>query len=258
MIATWLHQFPNIVMGLIIISTLLLVSTILPIVIRHRFNLTPSDPMAKGADEAFKIFTSLTLMLLAFCFVRAQTDHRNIEDLVSREATIIFKLNRALGSFGGDDAAALQDLTKKYATSIIDDEWPLMVIGDRSGDTANLLADLIQGCRELQPTTVTQQVARSEILPTITQVSDVREARLAASHLGLPIYYWEAVGSSLAVLIFLGWLLTPLPRMALYVGPVTVGVALLLTVLIATSGIFEGESRVTADAIEQMLPLLGS
>jgi hypothetical protein len=257
MFNAWLHQFSNITVGLMIVTFGLTISTLIPICMRRRYDWNPPDAIAKGADESFKLFTSLTLMLLAFCFVRAQTDHRNVEDLVSREATIIYKLNHALESYGGDQALALQQKTKEYAQSIIQDEWPLLIKGQRSTKTSEILADLIEGCRELEPRNIVQQVARAEILPTITQVSDVREARLSASHLSLPVYYWQALGTSITVLLILGWFLTPIPRMAAYVGGVTFGISMLLTVLFATEGLFVGESQVTPAAISNMIPLLG-
>lgn len=257
MINDWLHQLPNIVVGFIFVIMGLTVSTLIPVCVRRRYDWTPPDPVAKGADESFKLFTSLTLMLLAFCFVRAQTDHRNVEDLVAREATIIYKLNHALESYGGDDALALQQKTKEYAESIVNDEWPLLIKGGRSDKTSAILADLIEGCRELNPTNIVQQVARAEILPTITQVSDVREARISSSHLKLPVYYWQALTTSITILLILGWFLSPLPRMAAYVGGVTLGISMLFTVLFATESLFIGESRVTSAAINQIIPLLG-
>ena len=54
--------------------------------------LKPDEHLAKGAEEGFKLFTSITLLLIAFSLVRVQGDHRNVEDLVSRESALIFKL----------------------------------------------------------------------------------------------------------------------------------------------------------------------
>ena len=45
----------------------------------------------------------MTVLLLAFCLVRVQGDHRTVEDLVAREVTIIFKLNRALTGFDSEE-----------------------------------------------------------------------------------------------------------------------------------------------------------
>lgn len=253
----WLHTLPNVGIGVLILSFGLSVSTLLPLFIRWKFHLEPSEHVAKGAEESFKLFTSLTMLLLAFCLVRVQGDHRNVEDLVAREATIIFKLNRALAGFGGDEAQALRGGLKLYAKSTVDVEWPLLAKGERSEATSQLLAVLIEGCRELDPETPLQQLARAEVLGTLTQMSDVREARLSASRLTLPYYYWQALASALSLLVIFGWLQNPLPKMVAYVGGVTLGVSLLFTVLVATEGLFVGESRVTAEAIARIIPALG-
>lgn len=102
-----------------------------------------------------------------------------------------------------------------------------------------------------------QQLVRAEVPGTLTQMSDVREARLPASRLFLPTYLWQALLRASALLVVFGWLHSPLPKMVAYVGGVTLGVSLLLTVLITTEGIFVGESRVTAQAIARIVPSLG-
>lgn len=252
----WLHTLPNLSIGFLIVGFGLTISTLVPLLIRWKFSLNPGEHVAKGAEESFKLFTSVTMLLLAFCLVRVQGDHRTVEDLVAREATIIFKLNRALVGFGGDDAVMLRENLKLYAASTVDVEWPLLAQGLRSEATSDLLSLLVQGCRELDPKTPLQQLARAEVLGTLTQMSDVREARLSASRLSLPIYFWQALISATALLALFGWLQSPLPKMVAYVGGVTLGVSLLLTVLITTEGIFVGESRVTADAIVRILPSL--
>jgi hypothetical protein len=198
------------------------------------------------------------VLLLAFCLVRVQGDHRTVEDLVAREATIIFKLNRALNGFDSDEIDVLRENLKLYTASIIDVEWPLLAHGERSEATSDLLLILVQGCRELDPKTPMQQLARAEILGTLTQMSDVREARLSAANLTLPIYFWQALLSAIALLIIFGWMQSPLPKMVAYVGGVTLGVSLLLTVLITTDEMFLGDSRVTSAAIARILPSLGN
>ena len=60
------------------------------------------------------------------------------------------------------------------------------------------------------------------------------------------------------MLIGFGWLQNPLPKMAAYVGGVTTGLCVLLTLVIALEGLFVGESQVKPDAIMFILPSLGS
>ena len=254
---SYLHTLPNIVIGLGFMCVGLLLSTVIPSYIRWKYKLNPGEHLAKGAEEGFKLFTSITLLLIAFSLVRVQGDHRNVEDLVSRESAIIVKLNRALISYGGRDAAELRVDLKEYASSLVEDEWPKMSERDRSDASANKLIDITQGVRLLDPKSSVQQLARSEILIALTQLSDVREARLSASHLELPFYLSEALIVSIFMLIVFGWFQNPLPKMVAYVGGVTIGVALLLTLLIVLEGIFLGESRVSSEPIARILPLIG-
>ena len=115
----FLHSLPNVAIGIILITVGLTLSTAIPLYIRWKYNLNPSEHLAKGAEEGFKLFTSITLLLIAFSLVRVQGDHRNVEDLVSRESALIFKLNRSLAAFNGGHSAELQDDLKQYANAIV-------------------------------------------------------------------------------------------------------------------------------------------
>lgn len=254
----YLHTLPNVVICLGIVLVGLTLSTAIPCYIRWKYKLEPSEHLAKGAEEGFKLFTSITLLLIAFSLVRVQGDHRNVEDLVSREAALMFKLNRSLGAFGGAHAVELQGDLKNYADAVVNDEWPLMAKNERSEEASNDLTDLTQGIRLLDPKNPVQQMARAEIVTTLNQLSDVREARLSAARLKLPSYLWDALAISVALLIVFGWLQNPLPKMVTYVGGVTIGVSILFTLVIALEGLFVGESQVAPAAIVHILPSLGS
>jgi hypothetical protein len=133
-----------------------------------------------------------------------------------------------------------------------------MAKNERSEQASNDLTDLTQGIRLLDPRNPVQQMARAEIVTTLNQLSDVREARLSASRLQLPSYLWQALSVSVILLIIFGWLQNPLPKMVAYVGGVTIGVSVLFTLVIALEGLFVGESRVTPEAIVHILPSLGA
>lgn len=249
----WFHTLSNTLTGIIILTVGLLLTTLTPFLIRQRFKLDLSEPVAKGAEESFKLFTSLTLLLLAFCLVRMQGDHRGTEDIVSREGTVIIKLDRAYGSFGGEGGDQLRAGLARYTLLVIKEEWPLLSKGERGVKTGAAMVALSQESRQLEPKTPSQQVARSEILATFTQLSDLREARLSASRLALPDYYWYAITCSMALFTIFAWFQSPLPKLLTYVGGVTSGIALLLTLLISTAGIFVGDSAVTPQPLERAL-----
>lgn len=235
----------------------LAVTTLVPGLIRWKFKLEPSESFGKGADDAFKLIISITLLLTAFSLVRVQGDHRNAEDLVSREAALVYKLNRALQGYGGEQAAELRRDLLAYATAVVEDEWPLMVTGQRSDAASNLLADLTQGIRLLEPKNMVQQIARGEVIGTLTQLSDIREARMGTTQLGLPGYLKNSLLFAIAVMIALAWLQTPLIKMVAAVSGVTLGISIMMSLLFSLEAIYKGDSRVTAEPIARILPSIG-
>ena len=249
----FLQSLPNIKLFLVIAASGLLISTVIPFLIRWRLQLHPNEHLAKGANESFKFAISVTLLLCAFSLVRVQGDHRNAEDLVAREAALTHKLNGALTAFGGADATELVTDLKNYSESVVQDEWPLMTKGQRSDKTTELLGDLTQGIRLLTPKNAVQQMARVEIGVTIGQLNDIREARLAAAKLSLPAYLIQALAFAFGLLVLLGWFQNPLPAMLAYVGGVTIGFAVLVTLLIQAGSLFIGESQVTTSTISNVL-----
>ena len=254
----WFHNFSNLQIGAMLLFTGLSVTTLMPILVRRRWNITPDENFAKGAEEAFKLFISLSLLLLAFCMVRAQGDYRGAEDIVAREGTVMLKMDRAYESFATEDTDALRQVLRSYAGHLVEDEWPLLSQGDRAASASEDLRVLSTISKQLEPQVPEQQVARSEIIQSVNQLNDLREARISASFVKLPTFYWYAICTALFFLTVFGWLQSPLSKMVTYVGGVTCGVCLMLTVLISTSGIFAGQHAVSAEPIRNALEQMGS
>lgn len=253
-----LQSLSNTQLGSLIFALGLVSSTILPALLRQRLKLHPGEALAKGADEALKIMLTLTLLLLAFCMVRTQGDHRSVEELVAREAAVILKLDRAYGGFGTEKGEKLQTQLLQYANTVVIKEWPLLPVGGESRDVTGMLAELSKGSKSLEPQTAPQQIARAEILSAFTQLMDLREARLAASNIKLPVYFWQAISVGILMLTVLMWFQVPTIKLVSYGAGVTCALSLLLTVLISTSGIFVGENRVTTLPIESVIAKMGN
>jgi hypothetical protein len=253
----WFHTFSNLQIGAMLLFFGLSVSTVIPMLVRRRLNINLDENFAKGAEEAFKLFISLSLLLLAFCMVRAQGDYRGAEDIVAREATVMLKMDRGYESFGTDDTDALRVILRKYADHLVNDEWPMLSKGERSEIATDELRVLSTISKQLEPESAEQQVARSEIIQSVNQLNDLREARISAGSIKLPTFYWYAICTALFFLTLFGWLQSPLSKMVTYVGGVTCGVCLMLTVLISTSGIFAGQHAVSAEPIRNALVQMG-
>ncbi len=252
----WIYSLGNFKLAALLVFGGITLSTVLPALVRRRLKFEPFK-VTSGVEEAFKVLVSVSLLLIVFSLVRVQGDHRNAEDLAAREAALIFKLNRALVGFGSAQAVELQSDLKAYAQSVVQDEWPLLVKGERAPHTSELLADLTQGIRLLDPKNAVQQIARAEVLGSLTQLSDVREARIAASHLSIPAYLWNTIVCAVLALTLVGALLSPAEKMVTWVGGVTVALGLLISLLLSLQYVYRGESRVSAEPIALTVSLLG-
>ena len=252
----FLHTLSNIQIGLLLVGVLLTFTIIGPCALRYYFKWDPAPLFAEGAQASYAVVVSLALLLLAFCLVRAQGDHRSAEDLTTREAAIMIKLDHSYANFDSDTGDILREDLKKYATLIVQQEWPLLAKQGRSESASNALSMLAANSRTFAPKNVAQQIALSEILNGLTLLTDVREARLATTRIELPIYFWQAILFSIALLVILGWFQLTLSKMVPYCGGVSCAICILITVLISTDGIYIGENAVTARplelAIEQM------
>ena len=241
---TWLHSFSNFSLVLSLLVVGLLITVIIPVYVRKFFKLEPNEHMGQGAEEAFKIIVSIVLLLIAFSLVQTQGDHQNADALVAKESALIIKLHRALDAYG-DEAKSQQAELVAYAKSIANDEWPALATGKRSAATTTALVKLGQDARKLSPSSPSQQLLRSEIVSTTTQLNDVREARISSASAQLPTYLYQAIALALIFLVVFAWFLTPLFKMVMYVGGVTVGVALLLALLFSLEGLYSGENAVS-------------
>lgn len=247
------HSLSNIQLGGGLIGTALMLTVIVPYSIRYLLKLQPSEDLAKGTEEAFKAIMSLAFLLLAFSLVRLQGDHRGVDDLVAREATVMIKMDRAARTYGGEGGNNVRAALILYANQMLNVEWPLLAEGGRDQQTSDLLGRLSIQTKLLDPTTPAEQIARTEILASYTQLSDLREARLAATRIKLPNYMWHAIFTCFCVLVVLSWFLAPMKKVIPYIGGVACALMLLLTVLIATAGIFKSENAVSPAALQSAL-----
>ena len=71
--------------------------------------------------------------------------------------------------------------------------------------------------------------------------------------MGLSPYLWLGITVAMLTLAVLGWFQAPARKAVPYLIGIVIGLSTLLTVLVVSSGIFEGESRVAPDAIARTI-----
>jgi hypothetical protein len=254
--ANWLHTLSNYQIGFLFIFSFLSVSMIIPALIRYKFKLDPRDSIGAGADESYKMFITLVLVMIGFSLVQLQGDHKNVEDLVSREATLNLKISSLLTRFESDDAIQAKTSLAKYVQSIVDDEWPELQNDRGSDSTAAKLKELTKAISKLNPQSNEQDTIKSDIDATLTQVVDIRDARIATTRLYLQTYLWGSLSCFLAVMIFFGWFINPLSRMVFFVGGVTLGISMLISLIFILEDLYRGESALLPTPYLEIIPII--
>ena len=251
-----LHHLPNFWIWVVIAGLNLSLFLLLPLLVRRFYNVELNADVVKGADDAFKTLVALTMALSAFALVQVEGIHRNVSDLAAREGAILLKFDRSLADFSVDDATAVREGLRGYLSSLVKSEWPGLATGERSAETSARLADLSARVEHLNVTEPKQLVSLGEAKGQLAQIKDVREARLASSHMNLSPYFWFGILAALGILAVLGWFQAPVEKMVPYLGGLMLGLSTLLSIVVISSGVFEGESRVTAEPIERTLALI--
>ena len=252
----WLHQFPSLVIWLAIAVTNLLLFLVLPLIVRHRLNITLNAEIARGADDAFKNIITLTMALIAFSLVQVEGLHRNVGDLVSREGAILLKFDRTFDDLPESTAAVVEKPLRDYVASLIETEWPAMAEGERSADASAKLTALAEGVIHLGELEEVSPALAGDLRGQFVQVKDIREARLATSHMNLSPYFWWGILAAMTCLMTLGWFQTPIEKAIPYLAGISLGLSTLLAMLIVSSGIFEGPSQVQPEALKRTLALI--
>jgi hypothetical protein len=250
----WLHTLSNYQIGFLVVLSFLMVSVIIPALVRYKLNLDPRESIAAGADESYKMFITLVLVMIGFSLVQLQGDHKNVEDLVSREVTLNLKIASLLTRFESEDANQAKATLVKYVQSIVDDEWPELQNDKGSDVTAAKLKDLTKVIAKLNPQSNEQDTIKSDIDATLTQVVDIRDARIATTRLYLQTYLSGSLSCFLVVLIFFGWFINPLSRMIFYVGGVTLGISMLISLIFVLEDLYRGESALIPKPFLDIIP----
>jgi hypothetical protein len=106
---------------------------------------------AKTAHDALTVVIGIVGLILAFSLVQEQNNVRNLEAQIGTEANNLDQLDRLFVRFGtpGDDALRIS--LRKYANSILTDEWRELRKGRASLRTTRQFRELAQDVSAIDP-----------------------------------------------------------------------------------------------------------
>jgi hypothetical protein len=225
-------------------------------ILLHRF--TPSGRSGNDAvGTVFGLVGGLQAVIMAFVLISLFDTVSSVRDGSQREANALVAVYWASDSLPEASRTQIQDLSRTYARTVIDQEWPSMRDGTPVASPGWSILDQLRAAIDGAATESDWQEARkADAASQLWAVYEARQARLtAAGDSGVSTVVWIAliVGSLLSV---------SLPY--LFDGPKVVTHAILMASLAGTTALmifaiyqlqnpFSGGVQVGPDALQSVL-----
>ena len=222
----WIYDLPNWQLALGIISIYLMVAVTGLLLCRRWFyrRFTPSFESNEMTNGIFSGVGMLYGLLVGLVAVAAWGNYDSVDDLVSREASLVTSLYRDVSTLREPSRTVLREELEGYLEAVIQDEWPAHQSGLKLADGARVLTRFHQALASYQPLNAGDQSLYQEALAAFNRLSEARRLRIGAVSSGIPEVFW--------VVIIVGGLLT-LPLIYLFYTP-NVMTHLLVTSLYGT------------------------
>ena len=155
--------------------------------------LVPSRLREEHNDVAGFIYSVLGVayaVLLAFVVIVVWEEYEQARDTVETEANELAGIYFLADRFPEADRERVQELTRSYARTVVEEEWPLMERGETSERAGTLLQELRLSLENVDASTNAGQVLYDQGLTRVHEVSDARRLRLLEVTQGLPGILW--------------------------------------------------------------------
>ncbi|WP_367130018.1 hypothetical protein [Saccharothrix sp. HUAS TT1] len=214
----------------------------------------------EAAGQVFTIVGGLHAVLVAFVLIALFDAVTDAADAAYQEADGLVAATWASDAVSPETGAEVRELSRQYAETVINDEWPEMTAGDDVQSTGWAQLDrLRQVVAEASADDGWQVERKTEAASRLWQVYEARQVRLDAAGGGVSAVVWFVLiaGSVLSVclpLLFGG------PRIRTHVLIVATLAATITLLLYATYQLqnpFGGGAGVSPDAFEAAVERLG-
>lgn len=207
------------------------------------------SPDGRNANDAlsgvFTIVAGLQAVLLAFVLISLFDTVDSVADGSYREANALVGVHWASDALPAPVRDEMGELSRSYARTVVDSEWPRMQDGVAVDGTGWDLLERMRAAIEGAPAeSQWQQERKSEAASQLWTVYETRQARLAtAGDAGVSTVVWLAliVGSILTVSLVYLFDVSKLVMHMVVVGALAATIALLMFSIYQLQNPFSGE-----------------
>ncbi len=223
------------------------------IVARYVLRVRLSPASGNVVWDASRAVISLTALVPALSLAEARIGLRGAEVTLQREASVLVLVDHEIAWAGDPGSSKPRAQLAAYARAILSDEWPRLSEGQRNARVDDLYAALSRAVEAIKPTTPQQQSMYSELLQHLDELSNLREARIAAASTRLPQAFWHWIRALTLITIVLAgatpWTAHNLLSMVL----VTSALAALIALVVIMDVPFRGEGAVEPTGLQRVM-----
>jgi hypothetical protein len=160
------------------------------LLVRRFFNV---DNFKRHHDIAGPIFSTIGVVyavMLGFVLIVVWQNFDVTRDNTVSEANCYADIYRDLGGLPDPFRSEARTALTKYVNSIVEDEWPLMSLGQRSLKTQELSTAFWDMYASYEPVTESQKIYYQEILQKMNDGGELRRERLADAVTGINPVLW--------------------------------------------------------------------
>jgi hypothetical protein len=198
----------------------------------------------------FSFVITLYAFLLGFIVVSLWQTFRQADRTATKEAETVIALFRLSESF--PEAQAIRQTLSQYASSITQEEWAAMAVGEVSPATEALYHQVWQELRSLNPATPKELSIYGVLLDELSNLTHYRSDRLLLVGGSIPsLMWWTILLGALLVFVGLYYLGIGSPKKQILVDATVIGMLMItLFLAIELNKPFQGCLKVTPRAFE--------
>jgi hypothetical protein len=213
------------------------------------------------SEASHTVFEAIALVFgvaVGFAILIVWGELNEAEATTSQEASNVVALYRLAEQLPEPDRDRIQELSRSYAQIVIEEEWPMMAVGQSSSGAQNTVKELRRSIQEYEPQTTAESAIYSQMLTKGDDLYENRELRLLEIEEGVPAFVWVVlVSTGILTVVFIYLFDLESPRVhALRVAALTVAVALSLYTVKVVEYPFYGDVQVGPETFEMTLDRL--
>lgn len=219
--------------------------------VKHRENV---NDLVGYVLSCFGVFYGLLLGLLA---IAAYQNYRDVENVVSGEASSLSALATDISAYPDPERKNLVWLLRDYSRDLIKITWPNQRKGIVSKEGNYTMAALHERLLKFEPTTVGQEIMHADTLKKFNDYIEQRQLRLLAVSTSVPQVMWIVVLVGALMNISLVWLFDMRFTSHLFLGGIlSCFLGLMIFLIASMDHPFRGDVSISPAPFQEILDRL--